>query len=397
MSDSYLIVLGAGPHQTPVYQTASLLGLKTLAVDYNPKAVAIQYADEFLCASVNNKNKEECIEKLKKTGFKYRGVVASGIEVSPLASAIAKEFNLTWVSESVAHNTTNKCARSTVLQNAGIPIPKFEIINDSSFPKINLPFVVKPSDNSGSRGVRVVDSKKDWFDAYNDARSLSGDGKVIVEELLYGNEISIEGFVLNGKVIIHGFSDRNYIPDYYPYFMEDGSTSPTHLSSKVVAEAKKIFSEAVLMLGIVSGPSKGDLIVTKNGIKVLEITSRLSPLFPMIVPHSTGVDPLQAVIRWACGMDIPRSILEPKFEKAWAHRYFFHKPGKIKKITGFYSVQEQPGVKVAVFLQHLAMGDILAPSSYINRPLHIATIANNRASAVKLAESALQTVCIEIE
>src|SRR3989344_288529 len=133
MSDSYLIVLGAGPHQTPVYQTASLLGLKTLAVDYNPKAVAIQYADEFLCASVNNKNKEECIEKLKKAGFKYRGVVASGIEVSPLASAIAKEFNLIWVSEDVAYNTTNKCARSTALAKAGIPIPKFEIVDSPAF------------------------------------------------------------------------------------------------------------------------------------------------------------------------------------------------------------------------------------------------------------------------
>src|SRR3989344_410896 len=138
MSDSHLIVLGAGPHQIPIYKTATQLGLKTLAVDYNPNAVAIQYADEFLCASVNNKNKEECVEKLKKSSFKYRGVVASGIEVSPLAAAIAKEFNLIWVSETVAHNTTNKCARSILLQKAGIHVPKFEIINDSSFPKINL-------------------------------------------------------------------------------------------------------------------------------------------------------------------------------------------------------------------------------------------------------------------
>ncbi|MDZ4227364.1 MAG: ATP-grasp domain-containing protein, partial [Patescibacteria group bacterium] len=286
---------------------------------------------------------------------------------------------------------------SEVLQKAGIPIPKFEVMDGPGFPSMELPFVVKPSDNSGSRGVRVVNTKGEWGSAYQEALSLAGDGRVVVEELLQGDEISIEGFVLDGEMIVHGFSDRNFSSGYEPYFMEDGSTSPSKLAPSVVAEAKAVFARAVKALGITEGPSKGDLLVTKEGIKVLEVTSRLSPLFPMTAPYTTGADPLEATIRWATKMPIPHSLLEPKFNKAMAHRYFFHQPGKVTDIEGLDGLENQPGVKVVVHLQEFAVGDVLTPPSYINRLFYIATVADDRDSAVAQAESALKTVRITTE
>lgn len=398
MADEYLIVLGASVHQAPIYRTAARLGLKTVALDYNKDAEAIKYADAFILASVRNSNKKECIEKLRASGLKYSGVVASGIEASPLASAIAKEFNLIWVSEETAHKTTNKGARAVALENAGIPVPKFKICRDALVPMgMDFPFVVKPSDNSGSRGVRTVTSEKEWGEAYEEAKSLSSDGQVIVEELLHGSEVSIEGFVIDGEMFIHGFSDRNFIPGYEPYFMEDGSTSPTSLSVETVAEVKRIFSEAAKVVGVHVGPCKGDLIVTEEGVKVLEITSRFSPLFPMVTPHMTGMDPLEVLILWATGKDVPKSMLQSKFSKAMAHRYFFHKPGRITKVTGFEDLGKQPGVKEVITLHEFSVGDIIAPPSYINRLFYIATIADTREQAVAEAERALKTVRIEVE
>jgi biotin carboxylase len=395
LSDSYLIILGAGPQQIPAFKVASRLGLKTLAVDYNPEAKAIKFADKFLLASV--KNKEECLDKLKRLSLRYTGVITSGVEVSPVVSAIAREFNLIGTSEEVAYNTTNKCARSTILREAGLPIPKFEIMSAFSSPPINYPFVIKPSDNSGSRGVRIVDSEKKWSTAYYEAHSLSSDGRVIIEELLYGNEISIEGFVLNGKMIVTDFSDRNYIRGYYPYFMEDGSSSPTRLEPSTVAEAKKVFSQAAEAIGVNAGPSKGDLIVTKEGVKVLEVNSRLAPAFSMSTPLTTGVDILEATIRWATGMPVPRSIFQPEFHKAMAHRYYFHKGGRITKIEGTEGLKDQPGVKEVVFLSDFAVGDILEPPTYIKRLFYIITVDDDRDIAIKMAQEALKTVSIEVE
>jgi biotin carboxylase len=297
----------------------------------------------------------------------------------------------------VAYNTTNKAARSGILCDAGIPIPQFEVRTDASPPTIPFPVVVKPSDNSGARGVQLIRTEEEWGAAYEEARTLSSDGKVIVEEFIKGDEISIEGFVLDGTLYIHGFSDRNFIPGYEPRFMEDGSTSPTLLPPAIVKEAKEVFARAVKALGITTGPSKGDLLVAKDGVKVLEITSRLSPLFPMTAPLTTGTDPLEAVVRWAAKMDIPQSILQPTLARASAHRYFFHTPGRITSIVGFDELPQQQGVRIVITLQPFAVGDVLSAPSFINRLFYIATVADDRETAVALAEKALQSVRVEVE
>ena len=396
-SDSYLIILGAGSQQKRAFEKAKTLGIKTIAVDINPSAVARTFANKFLLASV--KNEEECINGLKKLNLKYSGVITYGVEVSLVVSEVAKEFGLIAVPKEVSYKTTNKCARSKALLQQQIPIPKYEIIGSFSKPKMELPFVVKPSDNSGSRGVRLVSSLSEWDDAYEEALSLSNDGKVVVEEYLIGQEISVEGFLIDGKMIVYGFTDRNFIRDgsYYPYFVEDGSSCPTLLSQDIVREAKEIFSNAANALSVNNGPSKGDLIVTKDGVQVLEITSRLSPAFSLFSPYVVGVDPLTETIKWSLGLPVNEDDLKPRFEKGMAHRYYFHKPGKIMEIKGFENIRKMPGVIDVVQLKNFSVGDILEPVSYINRLFYIITVGETRDEAEYLASEALSSVSIKTE
>lgn len=395
LEKEYLIVLGASFHQVDIYQTASRLGLKTLAVDYNPKAPARKIADKFLLASIKDKN--ECLTGLKSLKAKYKGIVTSGIEAMPIAAAIAKEFKLKSVSEETAYKTTNKCARIVAFQKAGIPVPKFEIIDSFFHPHLDYPLVIKPSDNAGSRGVQIVASRKDWPAAYKEAVSFSSDARVIVEELLHGDEISIEGFILNGKMFLTAFADRNYISGYYPYFMEDGCTMPTILEKRVISEAQTVFFKAAKALGIEEGPAKGDLIVTKDGVKVFEVASRFSPLFPIIMPFVAGINHLEALIRWACKMAVSESLLKPKFQKAMAHRYYHHKPGKIVSIKGVENLEKQAGVKKVIFLKDFKIGDVLEVPTYVNRLFYLTAFANDRNTAIKMAEKALATVKIETD
>ena len=397
MESKYLIVLGAGPQQALVYKCANKIGIKTLAIDYNPDAVSFSNASDYIVAQI--KNPKECINALKKKQLTYGGIIGYGIELSPVVSSIAKEFNLVSVPEEVALQTTNKCVRSRILKEKKIPIPKFEIITSFDKPEIKLPFVVKPSDNSGSRGVRLVKSINEWKSAYEEALSFSSDGRVIVEEYLNGQEISIEGFIINGKLIIYGFTDRNFIRDekYYPYFVEDGSSCPTKLSSSMVSEVNQAFSNAVDALNINNGPSKGDLIVTKEGVKVLEITSRISPGFSLFMPYSAGVDPLTATIKWTLGEKVRASDFKPRFQKGMAHRYYFHNTGKIISITGFTDVINMDGVIKVIKLQNFEIGDTLDPVSYINRLFYIITIGQTREQAIMYAERALKSVTIKVE
>ena len=50
-NSGYLIILGAGPQQELAYIRARELGIKTVAVDYNPQAYCFQLADRKIIAS----------------------------------------------------------------------------------------------------------------------------------------------------------------------------------------------------------------------------------------------------------------------------------------------------------------------------------------------------------
>ncbi len=393
-SGNYLIILGAGPQQVIAYKTASKLGIKTIAIDFNPQAVAGKIADIFVLADI--KKPSDCIKQLKKLKLKFSGVITLGAEVSFTVSKIAQAFHLRAVDPKTALNTTNKYLRYKILKKYKVPIPNFLLAKNNQLPKLKFPFIVKPSDNSGCRGVQLVSNQKEWLKAYWEAKKLSSDNRVVVEEFLTGQEISIEGFILNNKLYITGFADRNFIPGYLPHFMEDGSSSPTLLDKKTVKAVERIFKKAVKSLGIKSGPTKGDIIVTKNGVKVFEITSRLSPGFSHILPDANGTDILEATIRWACKLNISKSLLMPKYNYGIAHRYFFHKPGIIKQIKGLKEIKNQPGVKVFMPLQNIKLGAKLTPPSFINRLFYIYTIGKNRNTAIKYARKALKSIKIKV-
>jgi len=396
-NEKYLIVLGAGPQQKPVYERAKALGIKTLAMDYNPNAISLQLASDYIIAQI--KDSDECIDVLKKSNLNYAGVMAHGVEIAPVVSAIAKEFDLTAVSEKVAHRTTNKCARFKRLDRKKIPIPKYEILEQKRNPTIPIPFVVKPSDSSGSRGVRLVKSLHEFDSAYKEALSFSSDGRVVIDEYLIGDEISIEGFVLDGHVFVNMITDRNFlrVDSTYPYFVEDGSSSPSKFSTDTINKIKEVFSKAVVALGIKNGPSKGDLIVTNEGVYVLEITSRLSPASCIFTSFCLGVDNLTETIKWAVGIKVDKENLIPSRNRGMAHRYFSHKPGIVNSIKGFTNLYNKPGVIDVVVINPFSIGDRLEPASYLNRLFYIVACADTREEAISYAQKALSDVKIEVD
>jgi len=394
--DDPLIILGAGPQQIKVYETAKRLGIKTVGIDFNPKAEAKHLCDYFLLASV--KDADDCIRKLESTNLRFSGVITCGVEVSPQVSKIAKHFSLKGIPQDVALKTTHKGVRSKCLDEANIPIPKFFRLKEPILPDLNFPFVVKPSDSSGSRGVRQVKNKKEFLLAFEEASLISSDNEVIAESFEVGTEISIEGFVINKKMTVTGVAERHFAPveQTYPNFLEYGGTMPPSFSKENIEQAKKVFMDATEALGIEEGPSKGDLILTPSGVKVLEITSRTSPGFASeSQPLAYGINVLEVLILWAIGKKIPDGALEPKWNKAIAHRYFKHKPGKVISVNGLRELSSQPGVEVVLMLNKVKKGDVLDKMNYMNRILYVTTVADSSDEAIKLADLALASIEIK--
>ncbi len=393
-----LIILGAGPQQIKVYEAAIRLGVKTIGIDHNPNAEARKLCDYFLLSSV--KDADECITKLEALNISFSGVITCGVEVSPQVSKIANHFGLIGIPQDVAIKTTHKGIRSHNLDLANIPIPKFHRLKEALLPDLEFPFVVKPSDSSGSRGVKQVSNEQEFLSAFKEAASISSDGEVIAESFEKGIEISIEGFIIKDEMTVTGVAERHFAPveETYPEFLEYGGTMPPSFSKENIENAKKVFTDATKALGITEGPSKGDLILTNEGIKVLEITSRTSPGFAAeSQPLASGIMVLEVLILWATGQKIDPDLLKPKWNRAIAHRYYKHKPGKVTSIKGLDELSDQRGVEVVLFLNEIEVGNFLDPMNYMNRIFYITTVADSPAEAITLADAALSSVEIKTE
>ena len=149
--------------------------------------------------------------------------------------------------------------------------------------------------------------------------------------------------------------------------------------------------------GITEGPSKGDLVIVDDEVYVLEITSRLSGggFCSRNQPLQNGTDIVTATIQWHCDFPVNMDNVTPQFEKAVAHRFYFHKPGRIKSIEGIEAAESMDGVKFLVKQSNFKVGDKLNSVEYINRLLYVVTQADTIEEAVSIANKAIKLIKIK--
>ena len=101
---------------------------------------------------------------------------------------------------------------------------------------------------------------------------------------------------------------------------------------------------AVKAVGINVGPAHVEMILTKEGPKMVELGARMGGdcITTHLVPLSTGIDMVACTIRLACGEKID---LTPHFNKGSAIRYFDVHGGEIKSIEGIDEAKLISGVQ----------------------------------------------------
>lgn len=87
---------------------------------------------------------------------------------------------------------------------------------------------MKPSRNSGSRGIAKVSrnmDKGDFIRAYDEALSESRDHSVLIEQFIEGPEFSIEMIVWRGDIHVLTVTDKKTTGA--PHFVELGHNQPS--------------------------------------------------------------------------------------------------------------------------------------------------------------------------
>ncbi len=335
--------------QLPAIKKAKSMGLQVVAVDMNPKAVGFR-EDGIIKEVISTIDTPAIIEAAKRNRVDGVMTIASDMPMRSVA-AVADELGLVGISKETAIKATDKGEMRMALRKSGVPIPDFYRVRSkeeyrSAVNKIKeagYKCIVKPADNSGSRGIDLLsDFEQETIDnAYEYSKQSSRSGDLMVEEYMEGDEVSVESLSIDG--ICHVIQITDKLTTGAPYFVEMGHSQPSGLSEDTKEKIRQITIAANKAIGIENGPAHTEIKITKDGPKIIELGARLGGdnITTHLTPLSTGVDMVECCINIAMGMAVN---LNTRMNRGSAIRYFPLEKGKIKNIEGVEQAQKIPGV-----------------------------------------------------
>jgi biotin carboxylase len=314
-----------------------------------------------------------------------------------LAAATTK-LNIPGISIETAIKATDKGEMIKAFKEKHVESPEYCIV-ESEFElqqviyKFSLPVILKPTDNSGSRGVVIVKTITEIKEAFNYSFNLSRSGKVIVEEFMEGNEVSVEVMVVNEIVNVLAVTDK--LTTSAPYFVEVGHNQPSLIDSNNIERIKDLTCRAIQAIGIKNGPVHVEIMLTKRGPKMIELGARMGGdcISTHLVPLSTGIDMIKATIDVSLGKKPDISSI---FHKGSAIRYFTTQAGTISSISGLDDAKRLHGIKEIIFTKNV--GDkIKTIQSSVDRIGFIIAQGTDAEEAINICELARNQINIEIK
>lgn len=390
-----VMILGASAGQLPIIIKAKELGYNVAVVDYNDKAIGIRNADVFYHASTID---SDAVVKAAKD-YQPDGITTVQTDMPIRAIAAATDaLGLKGISTDAALKATDKEKMIQAFKENNVNTPWYYTITanesiDSYLDSLIYPCILKPSDNSGSRGVTLVRKKEELYPALLYSRQNSRSGTVIAEEYMQGPEVSVEVMMIDGNAHVLAVTDK--LTTGAPHFVEMGHSQQSQLDCNSIMAIKKLAGDALRALGIQTGPGHVEIILTESGPKMVELGARLGGDFITsdLVPLSTGVDMLEATLLLACG---EKPKLMPIYDKGSAIRFIPAPEGRIKKITGISKARLAAGIIKVELLK--SEGDIVPSlSSSLDRVGYVIAQAESAEKAVELCEVALDMIQIVME
>jgi len=343
-----LLIIGASILQLPAIVKAKEMGLYVAVADFNPNAVGIPYADEYY--NVSTIDEQGVCEAAR--AFRADGIMTLATDMPMRSVAYScNALGLTGISYDTAVKATDKGEMIKAFAFAGVEHPWYHILPapataDAVPEGITFPCITKPTDNAGSRGVMLVRSRDELESALAYSAENGRSGNVILEEYMEGPEVSVEVIVWQGVPHVLQVTDK--LTTGAPHFVEMGHSQPSALPAADLEKIRDLAIRAVKAVGIDNGPAHVEIMLTKEGPKMVELGARMGGdcITSHLVPLSTGIDMVKATIDISLGLT-PDVV--PKWEKGSAIRFFDAPAGVITAIEGMKEARQVLGVRELSF------------------------------------------------
>lgn len=369
-----VLVFGVGPLQESIINRAKLMGLYTVGIDPAADATCHDAVDAF--EVVGGQDFEGTCAVVEKYGIDSV-VTAATDKPLVMMARIAEKYGFPFYSVETAQWSTDKFQMKQRFVEGGVLCAKGRLVKSvEETADMVYPVIVKPRDNSGSRGVKLCRSKEELAASMSEAFEVSKLDTVLVEEYIEGPEYSIEGLHYDGKAEVIQFTEKKTTE--FPYNVELGHKQPANLTDEQKNAIREIVAKIGRALKFENCPSHTELKINERGIFVIETSPRLGGdyITSTLVPLSTGINMENQLLHIALGEKVDTTI--GRFDKASGVCFLNLPCGKISAIDDtIKEVETWPNVME--FSTSLKDGDEIHPiTSSLNRYGQFIIQANNR-------------------
>ncbi len=326
MKRKKVLIFGVGELQRSIIQRAKLMGLYTVGIDPCEDAVCRDEVDAF--EVVGGQDFEGTCAVVEKYGI---DAIVTAATDKPLVmmARIAEKYSFPFYSVEAAQWSTDKFQMKHRFELGDIPHAQGRLISKvEEAESLVLPVIVKPRDNSGSRGVKLCRDKKELQISIDEALENSKLDTVLVEEFIEGPEYSIESLHHDGKSEVIQFTEKKTTE--FPYNVELGHIQPANISDENKQKIHEIIAKIGKALNFVNCPSHTELKINERGIFVIETSPRLGGdyITSTLTSLSTGVNLEDELLKVSLGETInPR----PEAVQYSGVRFFAFEEGSVIK------------------------------------------------------------------
>jgi biotin carboxylase len=403
MRGKTVLFVGAGRHQRRAIARAQELGLRVVAVDRNPDAAGLALAD--VGEVVDFQDVEGVLEVARR--HSVEGVLTvSADRAVPVVATVAEELGLPGIGADVAHLMTHKIAMRRRLAEAGVPTPRFAAARDLASARaaaetVGFPAVLKPADSGGQRGLFRLESIDDLDAHLHAALAESAGGEVVLERFHDGLELNGLVVARNGEAEVLTLSDR-LRPPGVGFGVGWIHVYPTTIFGDALEEAERVSAHATRALGLHDGIAFPQLLVTDEGVLVIEVAARIpGGQMADLARHAVGVDLIEIALRQALGEPVPDPVALPNKQQPLAIRFLTAspgplRPGRVVSIGPLDDVLAAPGVVQAEL--YLQVGETIRPVRLDgDRRGYVIALADTNVEALQRAEAATRLLQVEVE
>ncbi|MBM7562102.1 phosphoribosylaminoimidazole carboxylase (NCAIR synthetase) [Fusibacter tunisiensis] len=363
-----VLMVGAGSCQISGIKRLKAMGHEVYAADYTDQSIGKTVADHGVLADAFSPEAIEsaCLE------FGIQAIMTMGTDqpVLTIGKVAAKLGLPSFLSVETAYAVTHKKAMKLKFRDLGLPTSPFAFVSKQSDIEscVNFdgPYVLKPMDSQGQRGIVIAEDKRDIQRQIDYVLGFSREDEILVEQVYNNEEITVTGWVHEGQVSVVTVTDRVTFPLHERVGVCTAHEYPSKYLEGFEAIIVDLTEKICSGFDIYEGPLYFQFLIGNDGIYVNEIACRLGGAYEdLSLPFATGMDLLKLNILGVTDRVLYIKEFERQYQilktfertSVYTTQLFFCRPGSIASMTALETLKALPFILDAGY--NYKVGDII--------------------------------------